>query len=239
MTTAGERPDLPERDPLADLVSRSVGARVDTVAVEELGGDGGIERKRLRYETAAGRHAAIFERRAKGRTLEAQLLPFLARKTDRVPRVFARGLPPPHASLGPWVLSEDVLAAPPACDGDAVDVLRAKLAIERAVMRDVPALRALGVPERRIDVDLASAQIGLVHGALVCANAHRSERGVVIVDWSHAFLGPTVFDAASLIADLRRRGDTEGAARIREEFIQDAGGPNAEADLVIAEKKLA
>ena len=239
MSDVGERPDLPERDPLADLVSRSVGARIDAVAVEELDGDAGVERKRLRYTTTAGPTSVIFERRPKGATLEAQLLPFLARKTVHVPRVHARGLPPPHVSLGPWVLMEDVLAAPPGCDGDPADILRAKLAIERAVATDQPALRALGVPEHRGEGALSSAPIGLVHGALICASAHRSERGVVIVDWSHAFLGPTVLDAASLIADLRRRGDTAAAAGVHDEFIQGAGDPNAEADLAIAEKKFA
>jgi hypothetical protein len=227
---------VPERDPLADLVARSVGMRVDAVVAETLAAPDGYERRRLRYTTTAGQATAIFERAPRGVVLEAQLLPFLARKTDRVPVVHSRGLPPPHASLGPWVLIEDILGAPPGCDGDPADVLRAKLAIERAIATDLPALRALGVRQDRVEGALASAPIGLVHGALACASAHRSERGVVIVDWSHAFLGPTALDAASLIADLRRRGDPEGAARVREHFV-DAGGRDAEADLVIAEEK--
>lgn len=239
MSADGERPDLPERDPLADLVSRSVGARIDAVAVEELRGDEAVERKRLRYTTTAGPTSVIFERRPKGATLEAQLLPFLARKTVHVPRVHARGLPPPHVSLGPWILMEDVLAAPPGCDGDPADIVRAKLAIERAVATDVPALRALGVPEHRGEGALSSAPIGLVHGALTCASAHRSERGVVLVDWSHAFLGPTVLDAASLIADLRRRGDVDAAARVRRVFIQESGVADAEVELTAAALKFA
>ncbi len=231
--------DLPERDPLADLVARSVGVRVDAVTVEELAADEGMERKRLRYETDAGLRAAVFERRRRGEALEAQLLPFLARKTDRVPRVYSRGLPPPHAALGPWVLVEDVLSAPLACVGDPVDVLRAKLAIERATATDLPALRALGLPEHPGDGPLASAPLGLVHGALACANARLIDRGVVVTDWSHAFVGATVLDAASLIADLRQRGDVRGARRIRDAFIQDSGDPNSEANLVASEKKFA
>lgn len=239
MTAGDERPDLPERDPLADLVSRGVGTRIETVEVEELPSVDGVERKRLRYQTSAGPTSVIFERSPRGRTLEAQLLPFLARKTDRVPAVHARGLPPPHASLGPWVLLEDVLAAPLACDGDPVEVLRAMLAIERATRADAPALRALGVPERRGDGPLASAPLGLVHGALVCANARRVGRGVVIVDWSHAFLGPTVLDAASLVADFQRRGDADVAERVRHVFVKECGVADAEALLTAAALKSA
>ncbi len=232
--------DLPERDPLADLVSRSVGARVDAVSVEELPSDDGVERKRLRYATSAGLMSAIFERSPKAVTIEAQLLPFLARKTDRVPAVHSRGLPPPHASLGSWVLLEDVLAAPFACDGDPVDVLRAKLAIERATSADAPALRALGLRPSSDDLGaLTSAPLGLVHGALVCANARRVERGVVLVGWAHAFLGPTVLDAARLIADLKARGDDAAATRVRSVFVRESGDPEADAHLLAADLKLA
>jgi len=227
--------DLPERDPLADLVSRSLGTRVGSVSAEELPGDDGVERRRLRYETGAGPTAVLFERSPKGRTLEAQLLPFLARKTAHVPRVHARGLPPPHAALGPWLLMEDVLAAPFACDGDPADVLRAKLAVERATSADLPALRALGLRESADDLgSLASSPLGLVHGALLCANARRVARGVVLTGWARAFLGPAVIDAATLIADLERRGDQAGAARVRSVFVQESGDPGAEALLSAA-----
>jgi hypothetical protein len=220
-------PGIPERDPFADLVSRGIGRRVPSVAVEELPAVEGGQRKRLRFVTDAGAASAIFERAPRGATLEAQLLPFLARKTDRVAVVHARGIPPPHASLGPWVLMEDVLAGPPACDGDPVDVLRAKLAI--AVAADRPALRALGLRESDVQAGpLAAAPLGLVHGGLDCASAHRVERGVVIVGWSRAFLGPTVLDAANLAADLEKRGDVDGAARVREVYERDSGDPNPE-----------
>lgn len=179
--------DLPERDPLADLVSRSVGARIESVVVEELPSADGVERKRLRYDTSAGPRTAIFERRARGVTLEAQLLPFLARKTPHVPAVYSRGLPPPHAALGPWLLLEDVLASP--VETDRAAILRAKRAIEVAVASDLPALRALG---------LRGDGTTLVHGALTVKNAHRTERGVVIVDWSAAHLGESEEDARSL-----------------------------------------
>ena len=229
--------DLPERDPLADLVARSIGARVEAVAVEELDAPEGFERRRLRYETSAGTRTAIFVRAPKGVTLEAQLLPFLARKSEHVPRVFSRGLPPPHAALGPWILMEDVLDAALACDGDPADVIVAKIAIERSVAHDLPALRALGVPERRREGGLATAHVALVHGALVRASARRTERGVVIVDWSRACIGPAVLDAAALIADLRGLGDERGAARARAAFVHERDDPRSEAELVATEQK--
>lgn len=223
------RGGLPERDPLADLVSRSVGARVESVEVEELPSEPPAERKRLRFVTTAGRTSVLFVRAARGQTLEAQLLPFLARKSDRVPVVHSRGIPPPSTAMGPWVLIEDVFASASGCDGDAGDIVRAKLAIERAVAADLPALRALGLGEGAEDLgSLASAPRGLVHGALACANALRVERGVVIVDWSHAFLGPTVLDAVSVAADLARRGDDAGAARARDTYVRESGDPSSE-----------
>ncbi len=206
--------DLPERDPLADLVERSVGARVERVEVEPLRSEP-RERKRLRYERDGVVATAIFERAQRGETLEAQLLPFLARKTDRVPAVHSRGLPPPHARLGPWLLIEDVLAGTDACDHPAA-IVRAKLAIEDAVARDLPALRALGLRERSLPAPLAGLPVGLVHGALTCDAARLTERGVVIIDWSHAFLGPSVIDAAMLARDYERRGDRDSANTVRD-----------------------
>ena len=181
--------DIPERDPLADLVSRSVGAHIDRVDVEPLNADG-LERKRLRYDTTAGPRSAIFERRPRGVTLEAQLLPFLARKTPHVPIVYARGLPPPHAQLGPWLLLEDILASPRVDDLD--EILRAKRAIEASVAGDMPALRALGLVTRDAD------PLAIVHGALTRDVAYRTERGVVIVGWANAYLGDAGDDARTL-----------------------------------------
>ena len=185
----------PERDPLADLVSRSVGTRVESVDVEVLPSPAGVERKRLRFETTAGASSAIFERRPRGDVLEAQLLPFLARKTPHVPVVHSRGLPPPHAQLGPWLLLEDVIALPH--EDDPAEILRAMREIAAAVANDVPALRALGLRERE-----AKGPLALVHGALTTEKAYRAGRGVVIVDWSRAYLGDASDDEGSL------RGDT-------------------------------
>jgi hypothetical protein len=215
--------EIPERDPLADLVSRSIGARVPSVEVEELPSEPGVERKRLRFETSGGASSAIFERLPRGVTTEAQLLPFLARKTDRVPALRSRGLPPPHASLGPWVLIEDIFAGPPACDADPVDILVAKRAVERAVASDLPALRALGLRDDPRDLPraLADAPRALVHGDLVCANARRVERGVVLVGWGRAFIGAAALDAATLVLDLDRADRSRDAAAVRNAYARD------------------
>ena len=214
---------LAERDPLADLVSRSIGQRVPSVDVEIMASDAGVERKRLRFDTAAGPATAIFERLPRGDITQAQLLPFLARKTDRVPRLHSRGLPPQHVTLGPWVLIEDVYESAPACDGDPVEILGAKRAIEDAVAKDLPALRALGLRDsaHELPTALASAPHTLVHGDLNCDNARRLERGVVIVGWRRAFIGPAVLDAATLVRDLERSHRTKDAAALRAAYAGD------------------
>jgi hypothetical protein len=228
-------PDVPlgERDPLADLVSRSIGARVPSVDVEVLSSAAG-ERKRLRFQTATGASSAIFDRAPRGEATEAQLLPFLARKTDRVPVVHKRGIPPTHETLGPWILIEDVYAGAPACDGDPRDIVRAKLLVERAVANDIPALKALGVREvLALPEPLASAPRVLLHGDLVCANAWRIERGVVLAGWRKAALGPAALDVARLAQELERRGRNGEAAAMREMYIAESGQPRA-ADLLAA-----
>jgi len=125
--------------------------------------------------------------------------------------------PPPHASLGPWVLIEDVYAGTPACD-DPIAVLDAKRAIERAVANDLPALRALGLHDdaRDLPAALAAAPRGLLHGDLRCENALRVERGVVLVGWRGAHIGAAVLDAAALVLDLEhhdRQADAEAVRR--------------------------
>lgn len=227
-------------DPLGSLVARSVGGDVRDVRAEELAAEDGIERKRLHF-TRDGRTAtALFERSARGTVVEAQLVPFLARKTPHVPRVHSRGIPPPHTSLGPWLLLEDLSQGASACDGDAADIVRAKIAIERAVARDAPALKVLGVPTRTpLDLvrardgdaeaedaarQLAEWPIALVHGGLVCERARRAERGVVLTRWSAAYLGCGLLDAARLAADLRARGHSREANRVMDVYISECGG---------------
>jgi hypothetical protein len=240
-------------DPLAALVARSVGGDVHGTQAEDLAPEDGIERKRLTFTRDGKLTTAMFERSARGVIGEAQLLPFLARKTDHVPRVHARGIPPPHASLGPWLLLEDFSPASSACEEDVVDVVRVKIAIERAVAADGPALRALGVPTRTpLDVareesgdgtleeaalELAAWPVGLVHGDLSCGRARRVERGIVITRWSMAHLGCALLDAVRFAADLRDSGRSRDADGVIEHYVAESGGPTDEA-LVRAAKRM-
>jgi hypothetical protein len=240
-------------DPLGALVARSVGGDVQDVRAEDLPVDDDIERRRVHYTRDGRPETALFERSARGVLVEAQLLPFLARKTGHVPRVHSRGIPPAHVTLGAWLLLEDVSDGEAACDGDASEIVRAKVAIERAVAADAPALRALRIPTRTpLDIvrasggdenaeeaarELASWPIVLVHGALTCDRARRVDRGVVIVRWAAAHLGCGLLDAVQLASDLRERARSRDADTIIERYVAESGGP-ADDGLIRAAKRL-
>ncbi len=242
-----------EEDPLGSLIARSVGGDVRNVRVEPLAPEDGLERRRLHFTHDGRATTALFERSAKGVAVEAQLLPFLARKTEHVPRVHSRGIPPEHTALGPWLLLEDLTEAPSACDADPADAVRAKVAIERAVAADAPALRALRVPVRTpLDVvrqeggdanaeaaarELAAWPVALVHGDLVCERARRADRGVVLVRWSSAHLGCALLDILRLAADLRERGRARDADLVTELYLTEIGRP-VDDGMVRAAKRL-
>jgi hypothetical protein len=215
-------------DPLATMLSRALGVTVTEARSEPLGTHDGVDRERVRFRAPEGERTLVFERLAPRQAGEAQLLPFLARKTDRVPVVHARGIPHSATPAPPWVLIEDVEDLPGACDGDPRAIVEAKIAVEMAVGGDVPALRALGVPERTPaaiaeEIAAADASTGvearesarrlakwpaaLVHGDLVCANVVRGDRGVVLRRWGRAYLGCALLDVARLVADLVARDD--------------------------------
>ncbi len=231
------------------MISRALGAEVTEARSELLGTRDGVELERVRFVAAGAERSLVFERLAPRNALEAQLVPFLARKTDRVPVVHARGMPRSATPAPPWLLVEDLADAPSPCDVDPVRVLEAKMAVEAAVAGDVPALRALGVPERppsAIAEDVAAAVEGdaegdaiasearesarrlatwpaaLVHGDLVCANAALSERGAVLRRWGRAHLGCALLDVVRLVADIVGRGDAVlgiGLSRIYSERL--------------------
>jgi len=187
-------------DPLATMLTRSLGATVSDARSEVVRKGDTVELERVRFTAEGVERSLVFVRFPKERALEVHLLPFLARKTDRVPRVYARGIPPPMVPAWPWVLLEDLVAAPDACD-DIAGIAAVKRDIERAVSGDLPALRALGVP---------GTGRTLMHGDLRCVNAKRSDRGIVIAAWSHAHLGDGEEDVLAPRMDEPSRPDGRG-----------------------------
>lgn len=229
-----EPPAKTEDAPLAQLIGRALGSEVADLRREPLGTAEGVELERVRFTAGGSERSLVFERLAPRRALEAQLVPFLARKTAHVPVVHARGIPRSVVPAPPWLLVEDLAEAPSACDRDPRAVLEAKLAVEAAVARDGPALRALGVPEtppsaiservveaaagepdaarvadeaREAARRLAKWPVALVHGDLSCGNAVLAERGAVLRRWGNAHLGCALLDVVRLVADIVERGE--------------------------------
>ena len=110
-----------------------------------------------------------------------------------------------------------------------------KVAIERAVATDAPALGALGVKtvtpvdlveraveraatDRPVDAEARAAVAALshlptvlCHGELACTHARLTARGVIIVEWRRAYLGCGLLDIAQLSEDVRHfSGDDPG-----------------------------
>ena len=214
------------QDPLTAFVARSLRAAVTDVRSEVVAKNTTLELERIRFRQEGDERSLVVKRVPPSDALEVQLLPLLARKTDRVPLVRSRGIPPPAVPAWPWVLTEDLLDAQSACHEDPRAIVRAKAKIERAVAGDAPALKALGVPtispeelveraseraavDRPLDAEaraaataLASLPAVLCHGELVCANARIAGRGVVIIEWRRAHLGCGLLDIAQLATDV-------------------------------------
>lgn len=190
-------------DPLTSFIGRSLRAEVSEVSEEIVQDTTEAEIDRVRFTQDGERRSLIVKRVPPHTSLEVKLLPHLARKSDRVPAVYARGIPPVTVAAWPWLLIEDLLDAPPACD-DLPAIVRAKVAIEQAVRADAPALGALGVPrmgQLARAGPLADWPEVLVHGALRCAYAVRTVRGIVITEWRHASLGCGLLDVVRLARD--------------------------------------
>jgi hypothetical protein len=186
-------------DPLTSFIARSLRADVTDVTEEILQDTTETELDRVHFTLDGVRRTLIVKRVPPHSSLEVKLLPHLARKTDRVPVVHARGIPPTTVAAWPWLLIEDLLDAVPA--GDLEDIVRAKVAVERAVAADGPALVALGVPRIARRGPLAEWPEVLVHGALVRPHAVRTDRGVVLTEWRHASLGSGLTDIVRLARD--------------------------------------
>ncbi|HVR88654.1 MAG TPA: hypothetical protein VHG53_03810 [Candidatus Limnocylindria bacterium] len=187
-------------DPLTSFISRSLRAEVTEVSEEIIQDTTDAEIDRVRFTLAGARRSLVIKRVPPSSSLEVRLLPHLARKTDRVATVHARGIPPAKTPGWPWLLVEDLIDAPGACD-DLGAIVRAKFEIERALAADGPALAALGVPRVGRLGPLAAWPEVLVHGALGCAHTARTVRGVVLTEWRHAYLGCALADVVRLARD--------------------------------------
>ena len=192
--------DEPQPDPLTTFIGRSLRALVSEVSEEIVQDTTEAEIDRVRFTQDGERRSLIVKRVPPHTSLEVKLLPHLARKSDRVPVVYARGIPPVTVAAWPWLLIEDLLDAKGACD-DLEGIVHAKAAIEQAVRADAPALGALGVPRIPRRGPLADWPEVLVHGALGCTTAVRTDRGVVITEWRHASLGCGLLDIVRLARD--------------------------------------
>jgi hypothetical protein len=187
-------------DPLTSFIARSLRAEVTDVREEIVQDTTEAEIDRVRFTQDGLRRSLVVKRVPPHMSLEVKLLPHLARKSDRVPVVYARGIPPATVAAWPWLLIEDLLDASGACD-DLAGIVQAKVAIEQAVRADAPALIALGVPRMARRGPLAAWPEVLVHGALGCASAVRVERGIVLTEWRHASLGCGLLDVIRLARD--------------------------------------
>lgn len=218
---------MSQQDPLTAFVSRSLRADVEGVRSELVAKNALMEIERIRFSQDGVERSLALKRVPSDDSLEVQLLPFLARKTDRVPRVLSRGVPPPAVPAWPWVMTEDILDTTSACHEDPRAIVLTKVAIERAVATDAPALKALGVrtmtpvemveraaeraaTDRPIDAEARAAATALshlptvlCHGELACTHARLTPRGVVIVEWRRAYLGCGLLDVAHLSDDVR------------------------------------
>jgi aminoglycoside phosphotransferase (APT) family kinase protein len=132
------------------LISRALRTTVHEISRERIGDSALAETERVRWHGPEGEGRLVFKRVAEGASLEVQLLPFLARRGLPVPRVWARGIPPRHASeRRPWLLADDTDGAT-LCE-QATEALARQagefvVALQRVTANDKPALVALGVP---------------------------------------------------------------------------------------------
>ncbi len=137
-------------DPLVGLVARALRTDVDAISVERIETTALTEVDRIRWRGPSGEGRLIFRRMRRAASVEAALLPALARRGLAVETVLASGIPPRHAAeQRPWVLTVEPEGAP-LCERPAADARRGAEALRAAhgaMREDVPLLRALGLPE--------------------------------------------------------------------------------------------
>jgi hypothetical protein len=247
------------QDPLRSFVARSLRADVSDVRSELVAKNALMEIERIRFSQEGVERSLALKRVPPDDSLEVQLLPFLARKTDRVPRVLSRGIPPPAVPAWPWVMTEDVLDTTSACHEDPRAIVLTKVAIERAVAADAPALNALGVrtmtpvqlveraveraaTDRPVDAEARAAAAALshlptvlCHGELACTHARLTPRGVIIVEWRRAYLGCGLLDIAQLTDDVRVFSGDDPAEKLFE-FYGELTGNTVTKDMARASR---
>lgn len=137
-------------DPLLGLVSRALGAPVDEIAVERVRTSPLAEVDRIRWRGAAGQGRLLFKRMHRAASVEAGLLPALARRGFPVEEVLASGIPPRHvAEPRPWILVREAEGVA-LCELAAAESRRtaeALRAIHTSTQADLALLRVLGVAE--------------------------------------------------------------------------------------------
>ena len=247
------------QDPLTAFVARSLRGDVSEVRSELVAKNALMEVERIRFSQEGVERSLALKRVPADDSLEVQLLPFLARKTDRVPHVLSRGLPPPAVPAWPWVMTEDLLDTTSACHEDPRAIVLTKVAIERAVAADGPALKALGVKtmtpaalvehaleqaamDRPVDAEARAAAAVLsglpsvlCHGELACTHARLTARGVVLVEWRRAYLGCGLLDIAQLTEDVRQFTGNDPGDRLFS-YYGELTGSSASKDMLRASR---
>src|SRR2546423_13902296 len=133
-------------DPLTSFIARSLRAEVSDVSSEVIAQNARLQLERITFRQDGTDRSLMMKRVPPEDALEVQLLPLLARKTDRVPIVHARGIPPPAVAAWPWVLTEGPADTASACHGDLAAGRPAESAGQRGGAPREPGPRALGGP---------------------------------------------------------------------------------------------
>lgn len=150
----------------ASLVSRALRVEVEALEVERVATTALAEVDRVRWRARDASGVLLFKRMPRVASLEAALVPYLARRGVPVAPVVASGIPPAHVrEPRPWLLIADVGGAPLASVATpelAREAARVLVSLQRATASDAT-LVALGVPSfpaaRTRDEALAASEL--------------------------------------------------------------------------------